>query len=104
VCGAALVGDDGTTIGDCLSKVIDTIGWRWGFVVFSYTWLAILTLVHGTLVRLCCGRLRPVERGLAVREVLGRMWRFFVFLNVVLAPKVCICCCVGRQAGRKAGR
>lgn len=72
----------------CLQRVIETIGWRWGFVVLSYAWLAVLTVLQGTLIRLCCGRLRPVERGLATNAVLGKIWRSMVFLNVVLAPKV----------------
>lgn len=74
----------------CLYRVIDAIGWRWGFVVLSYAWLAVLTVVQGTLIRLCCGRLRPVERGLATSAVLGKIWRSFIFLNVVLAPRVCL--------------
>eukprot|EP00903_Cladosiphon_okamuranus_P018038 g16600.t1 len=71
----------------CLYRVIDTIGWRWGFVVLSYAWLAILTIFQGTLVRLCCDRLRPVERSLAANAVMGQIWRSIVVLNVVLAPK-----------------
>lgn len=72
----------------CLYRVIDIIGWRWGLVVLSYTWLAILTVFQGTLIRLCCGRLRPVERGLATNAVMGQCWRSMVILNVMLAPKV----------------
>lgn len=86
VCGAFLMGDG--TMESCLHRVIETIGWRWGFVVLSYAWLAVLTVVQGTLIRLCCGRLRPVERGLATSAVMHNAWKSVLFLNVVLAPKV----------------
>lgn len=86
VCGDFMIGE--ATADNCLSKVIETIGWKWAFVVFSYAYLAFLTVVQGMLVRLCCGKLRAAEQGAATAAVLGRMWRSFVFLNVVLAPKV----------------
>lgn len=88
-CAAYLSGDVDTPREHCLSKVIETFGWRWGFVLFSYSWLVFLWIVQGTLIRLCCGKLRPVERARATATVLGKVWSSFLFVNVVLAPEVC---------------
>ncbi|CAN0044561.1 unnamed protein product, partial [Ectocarpus fasciculatus] len=86
-CTAYLSGDSDTPLEHCLSKVIETFGWRWGFVLFSYSWLVFLWIVQGTLIRLCCGKLKRVERARATATVLGKVWSCFLFVNVVLAPE-----------------
>ncbi|CAM9974996.1 unnamed protein product, partial [Ectocarpus sp. 4 AP-2014] len=86
-CTAYLSGDPDTRPVHCLSKVIETFGWRWGFVLFSYSWLVFLWIVQGVLIRLCCGKLKPVERARATATVLGKVWTSFLFVNVVLAPE-----------------
>lgn len=72
----------------CFYAVIDTIGWGWGFVVLSYTWLSFLVVVQAVLVRACCGKLRPLERMQVTKAALRLLWSSCVYVTVVLGPKV----------------